>query len=196
MFSVVILAVFGLAIISVPNLNQTFIKPVSAIINPASDKNASWRMRGWQQQGERIVRTNLLFGEGLGSYYTWKDGTAGTIDKVEPHNAYIQLIMKFGLFGLLVYGLLVYEFFRITLAARKRLAPGPLRAYVEMGIVNFGAAHAYMMGYSINLIVLIFYALSMGAVRFSASVLQSPLSSQRRGFAMAGRGRATAYDAG
>jgi hypothetical protein len=104
--------------------------------------------------------------------------------------------MKIGLFGLAVYGLLVYKFFRLTLAARKRLSPGPLRAYVEMGIVNFGAAHAYMVGYSIHPIVLIFYALGMGAVRLSASVLQSPLSSPRRGFAMAGRGRAAAYDAG
>jgi hypothetical protein len=54
--------------------------------------------------------------------------------------------------------------------------------------VNFGAAHAFMMGYSIYPIVLIFYALGMVAVRLSASVLQSPLSSPRRGFAMAGRG--------
>jgi O-antigen ligase len=196
MFSAVILAIFGLTIISVPELDQSFIKPLSAIISPASDNTASWRMRGWQQQWERLVRTNLLFGEGLGSYYNWKDRKTGTQDKIEPHNAYIQMIMKFGLFGLLVYGLLVYEFFRLTLAARKRLSPGPLRAYVEMGIVNFGAAHAYMMGYGINPIVLVFYALGMGAVRLSASVLQSPLSSPRRGFAMAGRGRAAAYDAG
>jgi hypothetical protein len=104
--------------------------------------------------------------------------------------------MKFGLVGLLVYGLLVYKFFRHTLAVRKRLSPGPLRAYVDMGIVNFGAAHAYMMGYGLTLIVLIFYALGMGAARFSASVLESPIARPRRGFAMAGRGHAAAYDAG
>lgn len=195
--SVVMLVVVGLMISSVPGLEQWFTKSISGIVSPASDQTASWRMRGWQDQWERIVRTNLLFGEGLGSYYSWKDKETGAhVKGIQPHNAYIQILMKFGLVGLLVYGLLVYKFFRHTLAVRKRLPPGPLRAYVEMGIVNFGAAHAYMMGYGFSLIIFVFYALGMGAARFSASVLESLPDSSRRGFAMAGRDRAAAYDAG
>ena len=38
-------------------------------------------------------------------------------------------------------------------------------AYVEMGILNFGAVHAYFMGYGINLSSLIFVALAMVAVQ-------------------------------
>jgi hypothetical protein len=66
---------------------------------------------------------------------------------------------------------------------------------VEMGILNFMAVHAYMMSYGITLFVLIFSALGMGAISFSASVLESPLDSSRRGFTMAGRGHAVALNA-
>jgi len=45
------------------------------------------------------------------------------------------------------------------------LPRGPMRAYVEMGILNFGAGHAYMMGYGFNLIMLIFFGLALSAVR-------------------------------
>jgi O-antigen ligase len=179
MVSIVMFAVLGVVIISVPKLEQLLIRPLSGIADPSSDQTASWRIRGWNQQWERITKVGLLFGEGLGSYYSWKDKS--TKWNVEPHNGYLQMIMKFGLLGLLVYGLLVYKFFRHTLAVRKRLSPGPLRAYVEMGIVNFGAAHAYIMGYGITLIMLIFYALGMGVAIFSASVLESPLDRPRRG---------------
>jgi O-antigen ligase len=195
MFSVVMLAVVALVILNVPKLEQRLTKAFLGVINPHADETASWRMKGWDQQLTRVIKTNLLFGEGLGSYYNRQD--KGETNKwANPHNAYIQMTMKFGLFGLLAYGLLVYEFFSITLAARKRLSPGPLRAYVEVSIVNFGAVHAYMMAYPIPPIALIFYALGMAAVRCSVSVLHSPISSLRRGSAMAGRGRATAYDAG
>jgi hypothetical protein len=75
------------------------------------------------------------------------------------------MVMKFGLFGFCIYALLVGKFFLATLKARGKLSPGPRRACMEMGIVNFGAAHVYLMGYGIELSMLIFVALAMVAAQ-------------------------------
>ena len=114
-------------------------------------------------QLDRLKRENhWLFGEGMGGYHRgfWKEKNA-----TAPHNGYLQMVLKFGLFGLGVYALLVGKFFLATLKARSTLSPGPRRAYVDMGILNFGAAHAYFMGYGIDLSILIFVGLVMVAVQ-------------------------------
>ena len=40
-----------------------------------------------------------------------------------------------------------------------------MRAYVEMGILNFAAGHAYMIAYGMDLIIVIFFGVAMSAVR-------------------------------
>ena len=84
-----------------------------------------------------------------------------------PHNAYVQLALKLGLFGLAIYGLLAFEFFRRAAVFRKRLSPGPMKAYLDMGILNFGAAHAYMLGYGFVPVMLVFFAVTVCAIKLS-----------------------------
>jgi len=162
--SILVLGVLAITIITIPKFSSTIQGAARGMIDPYSDTTASWRMRMWEHELNRILETKPLFGEGLGGYYTW-DAAGKPQMGLSPHNAYVQMILKFGLIGLTVYGLVVYEFFRKTLYVRKTLPQGPRRAYLEMGILNFGAAHAYMMAYGIDLIVLIFFAVGMSAVR-------------------------------
>jgi O-antigen ligase len=163
MASMVMLAVIGVIIISTPKLEQALTKSLKGIVTPYEDETASWRIDGWQQQLDRLVRNNMwLFGEGLGNYY-WLDKSH--LWGVAPHNGYLQMVMKFGLFGLCIYALLAGKFFLATLKARGKLSLGPRRAYVEIGIINFGAAHAYLMGYGIEMSMLIFVALAMVAAQ-------------------------------
>jgi O-antigen ligase len=160
--SIVILAVLVIVTMSSPRFEAIITKALSGITNPHKDRNASWRMQFWQELLDRLERKNLwLFGEGLGGYYQWHKNENASA----PHNGYVQMVSKFGLFGLGVYALLVGKFFLATLMARSKLSPGPRRAYVEMGIINFGAAHAYLTGYSIEMSMLIFVALAMIAVQ-------------------------------
>jgi O-antigen ligase len=150
------------------------------IIDPSEDVTASWRMEGWRQQLTTLVQEgDLLFGEGVGGYYHWYFNTQ-TWTSV-PHNAYVQIVLKFGLVGLTLYGLLALEFFRKTLAVRKKLRPGPMRACIEMGILNFGAAHAFMLGYGFDPIILIFFAVATSAANLSQQAfLRSRESGVRR----------------
>jgi O-antigen ligase len=169
-----LLTLLGVVITAVPKFERYTTEKVSGIINPAADGTASWRIEGWQQQLARLSGTSLVFGQGLGSYYYWKDEQGYGV-RVDPHNAYVQLVLKFGLLGLIVYSLIVLKFFRMTLSARKKLSLGRTRAYVEVGIVNYGAAHAYLMGYSFELSMLIFFALALGTVsllKYSREVMQ------------------------
>jgi hypothetical protein len=160
--STVIFAAVVMITISIPKFEAKLTQGLREIVSPHKGGTASWRMKLWQVQLDRLERKNQwLFGEGLGGYYQWrrKEGAPS------PHNGYVQMFLKFGLFGLGVYVLLASKFFMGTLKARSKLSPGPRRAYVEMGIINFGAAHAFFMGYGINMSVLFFVALAMVAVQ-------------------------------
>ena len=82
-----------------------------------------------------------------------------------PHSAYVEIMLKFGLLGLALYGLLVFRFLRSALVARKTLAGGPMKVWLETGILSFVAAHAYCSGYSFDTIMLIFFAVGNSALR-------------------------------
>ncbi len=142
--SIMLLTVIWVIFMNMPAFEHVFIKQLGGIIEPHSDATASWRMEGWHQQLNDLSANELLVGKGLGSYYHWFN--RGTKVMTSPHNAYVQIVLKFGLLGLVVYGLLVFSFFRKVFSVRNKLPPGSMRAYIEMGLLNFGAAHAYMTG--------------------------------------------------
>lgn len=167
--SIVLLMVIVAIFINMPKFEQSFMKLLSGIREPHSDATASWRMEGWRQQLSGLSARELLVGKGLGSYYLWFNKWGGKVTYA-PHNAYVQIVLKFGLLGLFVYGLLVFSLFRKIFAARNRLPPGPMRAYIEMSLVNVGAAHAYMTGYDFSLVMLIFYAVGISAVKLLQDV--------------------------
>jgi O-antigen ligase len=161
--TMMILFVGTVAVTAFPVAAVRLVEKFGGIIDPYSDRTASWRIRGWQEHLTTIRKVGPLLGEGLGSYYSWTHGSVEVT--ASPHNAYIQLVLKFGLVGLMIYALLAYAFFRKMSAIRKKLPPGPMRAYVEMGIVNFGAGHGYMLGYGFEPIMLIFFGLAVSAAK-------------------------------
>jgi hypothetical protein len=169
---IVLAILLALAMASNRAFDEFAMGHLGGLINPQADATASWRMRGWQQQLGNLSGQSLLFGNGLGSYYSWVE--RGWKVHVTPHNGYVQIILKFGLIGLAVYILLAMKFFWHTFMVRKKLSPGPQKALVEMGILNFGAAHGYMMGYGIELIALIFFSLAIVAVRLPWNSWTSP----------------------
>jgi O-antigen ligase len=161
--SIVILTVMGAVLINTPRFEHSLMKSLVGITNPGSDRTGSWRIAAWHEQLDKASAEELVYGKGLGSYYRWF--YKGYEIKISPHNAYVEMISKFGVLGLVIYGLLVLSFFRKMFVVRKKLPPGPMRAYVEMSILSFGSAHAYMSGYGFPMIVLIFYAIGISTAR-------------------------------
>jgi O-antigen ligase len=166
--SIAFLTVMAVVFINNPVFENSFTGALHGITDPHSDETGSWRMEGWRQQLNGLSAKELLFGKGLGSYYRWFN--RGVEIKAGPHNTYVMIILKLGLLGLVAYGFLVFSFFRKIFAVRNELPPGPMRAYLEMSILNFGAAHVYMTGYDFSLIMLIFYAMGTSAVQLSQNV--------------------------
>jgi O-antigen ligase len=173
LLAVMILVAGGAAISAFPSLGSRLGEALSGILDPRRDETASWRLEGWEKQLTKLWQDgNFLLGEGLGGYFRWKYGVTNIKIEVAPHNAYVQTTLKFGLVGLTIYGLLVVEFLRRTLACRKKLKPGSIKAYLEMGIVNFGAAQGYMLGYDFQPIILMFFAVAMCAIKLSQESLR------------------------
>ena len=153
------------AMIMLPEARSRLIEKFSGIVDPYEDKTASWRIRGWEAQ-LLTVKQNLFFGEGVGNYY------GGLFKMGNPHNAYMQMALKFGLFGLILYSLLVIQFFRKTLRVRRKLRTGPMKAYIELGILTFGATHAYMFGYGFHPFALVFFGVGISAASLSQQALR------------------------
>jgi O-antigen ligase len=166
--SAILLAVICVAFIMAPKFESVFMKALAGIADPHSDATASWRIEGWQKQLAALSERQVLLGKGVGSYFNWDQGSwqySSEKVRIGPHNAYVEIVLKFGLLGLAIYVLLAFSFFRRMLVARKKVPPGPARAYIEMSLVTFGAAHACMTGYGFSLLIFIFYAIGIVAVR-------------------------------
>jgi len=164
--AVAFVAVLGTAFVYLPKVGNRLGEKFAGILNPSSDPTASWRIEGWDYQLERLKNSRrLLFGQGFGGYYFWEFD--GQLLRVSPHNAYIQIVLKLGVFGLVIYSLLAIEFFRKSLISRKRIPPGPMKAYLDIGILNFGAGHAYMLGYGIVPLMPVFFAVAVCVIKLS-----------------------------
>jgi hypothetical protein len=161
---IIMIAGLGVGIALFPKTGERLGVAFGGILNPQADATASWRIEGWQQHFDRLRQGgNLLFGERLGTYY----GLDADGLRPSPHSAYVEMILKFGLFGLALYSLLVFKFVRNSLAVRKTLGTGPMRAWLETGILTFVAAHVYSAGYSYEPTMLMFLAVGNSACRLS-----------------------------
>ena len=169
MLGLVGLMVGTAAMIMLPETRSRLLERFSGITDPQEDSNASWRMMGWEAQLAQ-VRQNLFFGEGVGNYYSWHYKESEVTNS--PHNAYLQMTLKFGLFGLILYSVLAIQFFRKTLLVRRKLRSGPMKVYIEVAMLTFGASHAYMVGYGIHPFALVFFGMGICAASLSQKALR------------------------
>jgi O-antigen ligase len=146
-----------------PTLAQEFVKPVAGLLDPESDATGAWRIDGWRQLLAPLSETQLVFGKGVGSYSRWYRGTEEIV--AEPHNAYVEIVLKFGLLGLLIYTLAALNFVTRMVHLKNKLPAGLGRACVESSLVNVAAAHASMLGYGFSVIILVFYGIGVSSSR-------------------------------
>lgn len=81
-------------------VGTTLENSATFISNPEQDGTGSWRLMGWEQQIKSALK-NPLFGEGLGRYNKWYDGSKWI--RLSVHNGYIMYFSKFGLIGLSIF---------------------------------------------------------------------------------------------
>ena len=95
-----------------------------AFTDPTKDQTAAWRLAEWKNQLERL-KGQEAFGLGFGTYYDVTFGTGS--NKVQPHNVYVQLLLKVGVVGLLLYLVLIlgmlYVLVRTMFGLRQERSP-------------------------------------------------------------------------
>jgi O-antigen ligase len=119
-----------------------------AIINPTSDRTASFRLLSWSIYFSRFLEVPIS-GEGFGAMWSAFIPGFGTII-ASPHNLYIQLLVKTGLVGALIYIIAVVKYIqRLYRDNRKKMF---MDAIFGSAFVIFVASHAYYLVYSLEFI--------------------------------------------
>ena len=70
--------------------------------------HASWRLVQWKEQMTKFYDSPII-GEGFGSYWGFS-GNPGDLG-VQPHNLYVQTLVKLGTVGMLLYLIIIVKIF-------------------------------------------------------------------------------------
>jgi O-antigen ligase len=93
-----VVAVVALALSSLGlNLPHYLATRALAFVNPSADPTSDWRLSIWRQ-ALPIIRAHVLMGQGYGNYYNWT-ASGGQTFSVQPHDTFIQLLLKTGVVG-------------------------------------------------------------------------------------------------
>jgi O-antigen ligase len=88
------------------------------------------RLAAWRIVGE-IIKVNPLFGLGMANYYYYTPlfNMMGYNISFNSHNNYIDLVAQAGLLGLICFGWLVWEIWKLGLRVKNAVPEGFPRAY-------------------------------------------------------------------
>ena len=97
--------------------------------------NTLWRAYAWGQTFEKINNTRLgwIIGLPMGSGFTFFGPNGQLFENLDPHNDYISIISKIGLFGLLGFLLIVRSYFKNFYSIKEKIIQNKER--LEGGIV-------------------------------------------------------------
>ena len=103
----------------------------------------------------------------MGDYSTWYYGNE--VITAPAHDVSVEILLKLGVVGLVLYALLVFSFLRKMLLVRNKLPRGIVKACVEASVVTFVAAQASMIAYDFTVIIMVFYGLGIAGAGLAAS---------------------------
>ena len=174
----------GTAFIYFPEAGARLGEKFAGIINPSSDATASWRIEGWRDQLERLAKLRKAFvRRRLWRLLLVVRTTRNNSSRLVPTMRIFSWSSSSACSAWLSTAFWLSSFFAERRIFRKRLPPGPMKAYLDMGILNFGAGHAYMLGYGIVPVMLVFFAVTVCAIKLSENLhkvtTRSPVRARR-----------------
>ena len=128
------------------------------------DSTLVWRMQRWNMEMEKIIEFPIA-GLGFGGYWG-KETILGT-DGVSPHNLYVQLLVKLGFAGLLLYLAVVARIFQRIYQAIALIKNNNYPEFILLiiGMIALIGSHTYYLAYSFDSYSFFFIGLGMAAVR-------------------------------
>ena len=95
---------------------------------------AGWRLMGWSRIIEQSLRESFIFGQGFGEYYDifyfYEKG-------VPPHNDWLIIFSKMGLIGLIMFVIILIQFYKTGFNYIKQTNDKKSQAYMKGLLVVF-----------------------------------------------------------
>jgi len=129
-------------------------------INETHDNTVAWRIAQWRAQMTKLYASPIV-GEGFGGYWGFS-GMRGDLG-VQPHNLYIQTLVKLGIVGMLLYLIIIAKIF-VNLKrslANDKLKSDPNTCLIVIGLVILVASHVFYIAYSFEYYSLLFIGLGV-----------------------------------
>ena len=148
------------------NLFDFFIERASEIvkIDESYKNNVSWRMVQWKTQMDKFYASPII-GEGFGGYWG-VSGLRGDLG-VQPHNLYVQTLVKLGIVGMLFYTIILVKlFFKFINSLKKYKVKGDTdMPILILGIVTLITSHVFYVAYSYEYYSLLFVGLGVSSLK-------------------------------
>jgi len=137
-----------------------------------SDRNAMWRLFVWGDMIESILKKPII-GYGFGTPFQsktleeigWVDYSKGE-NFTDPHNSYLSILFRAGFVGLIVFFIIIFRFFKLSINFILKCDNEEIRVYIA-GILT---TIVFILGTSFFMVVLegpflgIFLWINMGIV--------------------------------
>jgi O-antigen ligase len=118
----VVFALILATAVAAPRVPQSFWDRMDSIFNPATDPSGSRQARvHLLNQGLQVFVANPITGVGAGQFVNY-DGPEMIERWRVTHNVWLQMAAELGIFGLLLFGYLVYRGLHASFVTRRMLA--------------------------------------------------------------------------
>jgi O-antigen ligase len=126
--------------------------------------NVSWRMVQWKAQMAKFYASPII-GEGFGGYWGFS-GIRGDLG-VQPHNLYVQTLVKLGIIGMLFYTIIIIKlFYRFKFTLEKCRIKGNLEnPIIIIGILSLIVSHVFYVAYAFEYYSLLFIGLGVASLK-------------------------------
>jgi O-antigen ligase len=133
-------------------------------IDESYKNNVSWRMVQWKTQMAKFYASPII-GEGFGGYWGLS-GMQGDLG-VQPHNLYVQTLVKLGIVGMLFYTIIIVKlFFRFISSLKRYKVKGDTdMPILIIGIVVLTASHVFYVAYPFEYYSLLFIGLGISSLK-------------------------------
>jgi O-antigen ligase len=148
------------------NLVDFVVERASEIIkiDESYKNNVSWRMVQWKTQMKKFYASPIV-GEGFGGYWG-ASGLRGDLG-VQPHNLYVQTLVKLGIVGMLFYTIIIVKIFLefISLLKNYKVKGDKDIPVLILGLVTLITSHVFYVAYSFEYYGLLFIGLGVSALK-------------------------------
>jgi O-antigen ligase len=133
-------------------------------IDESYQNNVSWRMVQWKKQMDKFYASPII-GQGFGGYWG-VSGLRGDLG-IQPHNLYVQTLVKLGIVGMLFYTIIMVKlFFKFISSLKKYRVKGHTdMPILILGIVTLITSHVFYVAYSFEYYSLLFIGLGVSSLK-------------------------------